>query len=522
MWFRRRVEGGVQWVAVVQSDTVLHAAQISLGPDRRPRLGWVWQGPSPELSDGLRSLNRAHRLKGAKLTGQLGRSQYRLISTEVPDVPREEWCDAMRWRLKDQVDFPLDDAFLDVLAVPQDTQLRQTHPAMAVVAQRVDFNRMVLAADDVGLTWSAVDIPETALCNLSALAETPAQAHALLVFGDAHGMLVITYKGELLMTRNIEVAVSAVTGSQEARGAALGRAALEVLRTLDTFERMHSQVTLSGLSVVPPEGGEDVLEVLADLVYVPVKSFELSAWMDLALPDDPVGARMARTPSLDELCAIGAALRGCRQAQGLQNLSLVDEASALASPPTWSALWGLRTSAAVGGVACAAALLMAMLSAADDRQAESLEAEVVALRQQVGQQVVPPEFTQLADLRAQEERQRHLRDALASSILPQSTLYSDYLVALARQSLPGLWITGLSLRGQGADLELSGRMIDPEQLPPYLGRLQQEAQFKGRRFAQVEMHSLQTPESVGGSPIAFTLRGQLPKADEHQPRGSGP
>ncbi|HET6787398.1 MAG TPA: PilN domain-containing protein, partial [Aquabacterium sp.] len=511
MRFRRRVEGGEQWVAVVQSDAVLHAAQISLGPDRRPRLGWIWQGPSPELSQGLRSLNRAHRLKGAKLTGQIERTQYRLISTEVPDVPRDEWRDAMRWRLKDQVDFPLDDAFLDVLAVPQDTQLRQMHPAMAVVAQRVDFNRMALAADDVGLSWSAVDVPETALCNLSALAETPEQAHALMVFGDAHGMLVITYKGELLMTRNIEVAVSAVTGSQEARGAALGRAALEVLRTLDTFERMHSQVTLSGLSVVPPEGGEDVLEVLADLVYVPVKSFELKSWMDLAVPEDQ-GMRLAATPSLDELCAIGAALRGHRQALGLQSLSLVDEASALTAPPTWNAVWGLRIAAVVGGGACAVGAVMSTLSAAYDRQAEAFEADVVALRQEVGQQTVPPEFKQLSDLRAQEERQRHVREALASSILPQTALYSDYLIALARQSQPGLWITELNLRGQGSDLELSGRMLDPAQLPSYLGRLEQEPQFKGRRFAQVEMRSLETPEGVGPSPIAFTLRGQLPKA----------
>lgn len=520
MRFRRRVEGGEQWVAVVQSDAVLHAAQISLGPDHRPRLGWVWQGPSAELSEGLRSLNRTHRLKGARLTGQIDRAQYRLISTEVPDVPREEWRDAMRWRLKDQVDFPLDDALLDILAVPQDTQLRQTHPAMAVVAQRVDINRMALAADDVGLGWSAMDIPETALCNLSALAETPEQAHALMVFGDAHGMLVITYKGELLMTRNIEVAVSAVTGSQEARGAALGRAALEVLRTLDTFERMHSQVTLSGLSVVPPEGGEDVLEVLADLVYVPVKSFELSAWMDLALTEGQ--ARTASTPSLDELCAIGAALRGYRQAVGLQSLSLVDEATALTAPPTWNARWGLRIGAVVAGGASVVGVVMSTLSATFDRQAQHYEAEVVALRQAVGQQTVPPEFQQLSELRAKEERQRHMREALASSILPQTALYSDYLVALSRQSQAGLWITALTLRGQGADLELSGRMVDAAQLAPYLGRLEQEPQFRGRRFAQVEMRLLEAPDSVGPSPIAFTLRGQLPKAEGRPPREDRP
>jgi MSHA biogenesis protein MshI len=225
MRFRRRVVEGVQWVAVAQEGSSVHAAQVSHVDGQRPRVLWMWNTEADRLSDALGLLKRTHRLNDSSLVLQLERAQYRLVSTEVPDVPREEWRDAMRWRLKDQVDFPMDDALLEVLAVPQDTQLRQMFPAIALVVQRADYDRLALEADDVGLSWSAADTAETALRNLSAMAEVEGQAHALLVFGESHGMLVITYQGELLMTRNIEVAVSAVTGSNEARGAALGRSA---------------------------------------------------------------------------------------------------------------------------------------------------------------------------------------------------------------------------------------------------------------------------------------------------------
>ena len=85
-----------------------------------------------DFSRGLRALGRVHPLRGVSLAGVLGRSQYRLISTELDELPREEWAGVVRWRLKEQVDFPVDDAIVDVLGVSQDTQNRSTQSAIAL------------------------------------------------------------------------------------------------------------------------------------------------------------------------------------------------------------------------------------------------------------------------------------------------------------------------------------------------------------------------------------------------------
>ena len=61
---------------------------------------------------------------------------YHMLSMDTPSVPAAERADAMRWRVKDMIDFPVDDACVDCLALPSpDGEGEGTH-AWAVVARR--------------------------------------------------------------------------------------------------------------------------------------------------------------------------------------------------------------------------------------------------------------------------------------------------------------------------------------------------------------------------------------------------
>jgi len=324
MWFSRQAKGNAHSVAIAATGDALHAVGVILDGER-PRLAWHVRHEGTSLADGLRLLSRDKRVNaGTRVVGLLHRTAYRLVSTEAPDLPREEWRDAVRWRLKDTVDFPVDEAVVDVLEVPQDSSARTARASIAFLAPSQAPRDMALVADDSGLSWSAIEVPETALRNLSTLAETPGKAHALMVFGQDHALLVITFNGELLMTRTIEVAASALIDSEESRGGALGRAGLEVLRTLDTYERTNSNAALSGLSVVLPSGTEGMLEVLADLVYVPVKAYELGDKLDMGSAVDANGQPLTTLTSLEELSVLGAALRPLASASGRQQIDLRD------------------------------------------------------------------------------------------------------------------------------------------------------------------------------------------------------
>lgn len=506
MFFRRQSHDGSQWVTVIQEGSAAHATQVVYNAEGRPVVSWMWQGEADGLASGLRALQTSKRLKGCSLVGVLSRLNYRMLATDTPDVPHADWRDAMRWHLKEQVDFPVEDAVLDVLEVPQST-LRSNSAAMSFLVPRTEYTNVELAADDLGLSWAALDVPETALRNLCALAEDGEKAHALMVFGETHGMLVITLKGELLMARHIEVTLSAVTGDDESRGAALSRAALEILRTVDTFERMHSQVNLSAMTVaLPPNCGEGALEMLSELIYVPLTALDLRQWFDL----DPLGEQadaLAQGATFCELCVLGAALRDHPQFAERSKLQLLDPNSVLGHAPQWGALLGVRLAGGVLALGVLAGLGLRTAAGTLNMRATEAEQEINVLRMAAAANPPSPTVKELEGLRQKEAQQRQVQDALQGSMVWASQGYSDYLMALGRQTYPGVWVTGMHVLGDGSDLVLTGRTTSAAFLPGYLKKLGVEERFKGRRFAQLEMKAVDGAGGLVDGVVQFTLKG---------------
>lgn len=100
--------------------------------------------------------------------------------------------------------------------------------------------------------------------------------------------------------------------------------------------------------------------------------------------------------------------------------------------------------------------------------------------------------------------------------------YAGVLRAFSRLSMPGVWLVGFGL--SGAEVELKGRLIDPALLPRYIGRLNDEPDFAGRRFAALDMKGIDADAeatSKGGSDagkqeaarhfVEFSLRSETGK-----------
>lgn len=513
MLFRRPSREQGQWLAVTQEGAVASAARVSATQGGRPRLEWFWRADADSMGNALKALQRQHPLRGAALVGVVPHERYRLLAAEAPDVPREEWRDAIRWSLREQVDFPVDDAVIDVLSLPAATQLRQSSQTLTVVMPREVHADMGLAADDHGFSWDALEVPETALRNICALGEEEGKAHALLAFGGQQALLVITFQGELIMMRNIEVTLSAIAAHEDSRGGALSRAALEVLRTLDTHERVHSQAPLAGLTVaLPPGAGDYTLEMLADLIYLPVKALNLADHLDMSAVDEAV-PELAHRAAVHELLSIGSALRGWLTQQGRQQLRLIEPGAQGAVSVPWGARMGLQLTGAALLLCMVAGGALAWMQHDAQSRLKVVKLKQADLQQQLALLTGPPVVKQLEQLRQRETTQRQMRDVLKGAGAQASTGYSDYLMALGRQAQAQLWITGMAIEGDGRNLELRGRTTDPANLPPYLARLHEEERFKGRRFAQVELQSVvdetETPQGL----TDFILRGELPQGD---------
>jgi MSHA biogenesis protein MshI len=294
------------WVGIAPLGESVRLAHVVCTPGQRPALHWVCRAPWLDATQALRALRRSRALARQRTVAVLQRAQYQLLAMDAPDVPREEWRDALRWRLKDMVDFSVDNAAIDVLEIPSAPTQRRAPQVIAVAASHSHLAPLADAAADAGLPWQAIDVPETALRNLAALAEQPGRGQALLHVGEIHSQLVVTWQGELLLARHIDVTLAQLTDSDEAaRQQAYERASLELQRTLDSVERQFSHVSLAGVQVAPGAPLAGFIAYVGDLVYAPVTPFDAARWIDFsAVPELADAVEQAAY-----LPAIGAALR---------------------------------------------------------------------------------------------------------------------------------------------------------------------------------------------------------------------
>jgi hypothetical protein len=168
-------------------------------------------------------------------------------------------------------------------------------------------------------------------------------------------------------------------------------------------------------------------------------------------------------------------------------------------------------------VAAAAAAVLAgvgMISAAQNQSALAQQAEhslaalqtrTPAVSATAAAQAATQGRVELAALQAQDAGQQQVRRAIESGAAGRSQGHSAYLLALARNSRGGLWITGLQLGEDGSALDLQGRMTDARELPQYLARLNEEPLFRGRTFSQLSVRS-------GAAVAAAAANGTLPTA----------
>lgn len=296
------------WTSVVIGADRISVASVARQADARPQVracdSFAREGG--DLDD-LKRLRSAKRLPpDGRCTNLLSQGQYQLLQVDIPDslpkdAPPADLREAMRWRVKEMVDFPVDQAGIDILKIP--ASAGRTSQAWVVAASRDVLQPRVRLFQDAKLPLHAIDIPELAQRNLAGLFEEANRGLALASFDGRGGQLTITYQGELYMTRHLDVSAPELIRTDA--GALHERVLLDIQRSLDNFDRNYSAITLKRLLIGPLPGGEAFVEYLRGNLSLPVAAADLSTVMDFAA-----------VPRLTEVAAqaeawlvLGAALR---------------------------------------------------------------------------------------------------------------------------------------------------------------------------------------------------------------------
>lgn len=294
----KRVDKGRGRIGLYMTDAGTAIAETRpQGPSDKPRLLRCRYDAAPHALPGLvRQL--VNRKSPAVSVMQPG--TYYLHLVEAPDVPEDELRAAIRWRIKDLIDFHIDDAVIDVVQLPAQSRGGPNQMMYAIATKSDLIRAQVDELEASGLHLQVIDIPELSLRNVAALLEEEARGLALLYLGERSGILLLVRQGVLYLARRIDVGVGTLGAANGQRSALIESLALEVRRSLDYFESHYEQNAIPVLYTAGPDPADQ--DKLGAELGIAVRHIDLAGVVDM---DAPIDAELQR------LClpAVGAALR---------------------------------------------------------------------------------------------------------------------------------------------------------------------------------------------------------------------
>jgi MSHA biogenesis protein MshI len=247
---------------------------------------------------------RAANLPPMPVSTVLRAEDYQLALIEAPDVPPAELRAAMRWHLKDAIDFRVEDAVIDVFDIPVQSRGGQGRMMYAVAARRGAIERYA-AALVANPAFDVIDVPELCLRNLASLLPAAANGVALLHLGEVAATIVLVRGATFYFARQMDLQATLRISSGSAPDSRLdaGSVVLELQRSLDYYERHFDQPPITRIAVSPPSVRAS--ELAADLgreTGLEVSTLDLGAILNCGTEIDPATQTAC-------LLAVGAALR---------------------------------------------------------------------------------------------------------------------------------------------------------------------------------------------------------------------
>jgi MSHA biogenesis protein MshI len=309
--FKKKLKKGAT-VAVCADESAISVVRIRREKDLPPCLEVceVQEIENIAIRDAeVARLTKIYDLDQYTCLSSLEMGDYNLILVEAPDVQPEELRAAVRWRVKDLIDFRIDDAVVEVFEAPDSRGAASNKMMYAVVARSARVKQVIEQLKGAGLHLDIIDIPELALRNVAAMLPEDVGGVALIYVGQQQGLITITKRSQLYLSRTINAGTALLPKSvlsvmdDESCQRWLDNIVIEVQRSMDYYESHFAQPQVSSL-VMTPIGKEipGITEYLSEQLQIPARILDVNDLIDV---DEAIPA------SVQSRCllAIGTALR---------------------------------------------------------------------------------------------------------------------------------------------------------------------------------------------------------------------
>ena len=278
-------------VAMARIDAVSQPPQL---------LGYAFEPKSDAstVEQTLQAILRQHRLTGTDTVLVLDKNDFILQIMESPQVEAEEMVQAIRWRLKEVINFDLGEAIVDIFDVPQPSGSSRQAMVYVVAAHQTRLQEKASPLLENSIQLEAIDIPELTQRNIAELLPENEMGVALLALGPDSGLLTLTHQSSLYLSRQLDFGYRelerpqvdddsdmSMVGLSPDLQRAMDQIVLEVQRSLDYYEANFGLAPINSL-VIAPLAVEvpGLINYMASQLGVQVRMLDISAVLDTREP----------------------------------------------------------------------------------------------------------------------------------------------------------------------------------------------------------------------------------------------
>lgn len=161
-----------------------------------------------QIANTLITIAKKHKPEGIVCSWVLFPKYYHLLLTNVPNVPQEEYKDALRWQIKDRVSYPIDDVALDIFL--PDSFGKIDPPKLYVIASQSSFlQKIAVLLKESNFNLQTIDIKEFAIRNLITAIPNITQPIGFLHATAHEYLFTIMQNNQLYFARHISITADA-------------------------------------------------------------------------------------------------------------------------------------------------------------------------------------------------------------------------------------------------------------------------------------------------------------------------
>lgn len=446
-----------------------------------------------------------HGWADARTTLVLPLDQYQVFQLERPEgVEASELGDALKWKLKDLLDFSPTDAVSDVFPFPEDASRGRGDLVNVVAARKSLVRELVDLVNACGLELVGIDIAELALSHLVALLDKNQRGAALVHMRGRYGQMIVGKGQVLYLSRRLDVSVDDLHDASQ-QESAVQSLALEMQRSLDYYESQLGQFPPSRIRFVTRDTALPLSSMLGAYLASTVEALD---WAELGL-EAAIDSRCLSAWSARLAAPEASADRPQHINLYTEELRPQKQKLQAGTAVAILALGLVGLALAAGFVRYQNAQLTDQL-AAGQRQVDRLEQSVAELtREAESRQPDPQVEAALERVNDTLVRRQRLLGQVESLMAEDRTGFASPLASLARQVPAGLWLTRIRLNAQNGNVALNGRAQAGRLVPSYLEALGAEPAFQGKTFG-----SFRLERSEQGNWIQFRVATDAGAGDE--------